>query len=462
MANNIPSYSAIKRYVDANVPMGLSQAQILTKLLREHSDMDAQGKKTLEVYVSEAILENGSYEEIQQYMNGVLLAPHDQKDGYYLLNPQSHAKRFIKKSVLKDILSPKLDIKSRIIPCYFDYRPFVKQEIFKEAGQTNYNSYEPPFWLKPSFYAGTVLPRVAEMPEIHKRMLEHLLGGDAQSIDYVIKWLANSLQGRNRCYLVTIAQEGIGKGVLGEVMKALHGDSNYTRTIWGKVKEMKFNSILFNKRIIYIDEIDIKNKSQEDLIKDFTNDTMDVELKGVDSRIVQNYASLYLSSNHLDSLRISPTDRRMSIVEMTETKLPTVFTPEEIDLMYKDPNTIEQLALFLMGVELDQSELLAPFISARTALVREASITDMEDYIINEYCKTYAGKDVPVEELQNHLSEKFGAKFKPTTSYLSNLSTKMPGHYKVHRPTVENGARPRKLKIEELKNQPPTNYELTK
>lgn len=459
--SKVPSFKSIQKLVSDSVPMGLSEAQIVAIFARNNQDLDPQDLVTANAYIKQAISEHESYEEIQAIINGTLLAPHDRKDCYYLLDKVKHTKRELKMSLVHRLISPKVDLKMRTVPCYFDYRPFVNSEIFKENGQTNYNSYEPPFWLKPSFYSNAALPVVNEIPEIYKRLLVHLFAGDEKSIEYTIKWIANSLKDRNRCYLATIAAQGVGKGVLGKILGALHGTSNYTEIEWGKSKDKRFNSVFANKRIIYIDEIDIKTRAQEDMIKNFTNDSMEVEYKGVDSKTAANFASLYLSSNHLDSLRLSADDRRFSIVEMTDVKLRDAFTAAEIGEMHEESN-IAQLGYYLMGIKLDAQEMLSPFVSARTAMVREASVTDMEDYIINEYCKTYAGKDVLLEELQNHLSEKFGGKFRPSAAYLMSLSQKMPGHYKVHRPHVEDGARPRKIKIEELKNQPPTNYDLTK
>lgn len=452
MSKSIPSFIAIKHDVDKLVPMGLSELEIFEKFKRSLEDLSPTDLTTLKSYVAQAIEEHGSYHEVQAYMSGTLLAAHDHKDGYFLLNKHEHTKRFVKKSVLKDILSPKLDIKSRIIPCYFDYRPEVNKELFTEDGKTLYNSYEPPFWFKKSFYDGVKMVSLKTPPDIYTRLLTHLLDGDKPSIDYVTKWLATSLQSRNRCYLTTIGNQGIGKGVLGAVMKALHGADNFSEILFSDIQEKKFNSIFVNKRLIYLDEISIKTKKQEDLVKMFANDNMEAEYKGVDSKMVRNYASIYTSSNNIDSLRLSADDRRFSIVQMTSVPLRNVFSQEDFAALM-EPKNLELYAAYLMGLKVSEMEMLHPFISSRTQMVREASITDLEDYIINQYAKENAGSEMDLGDFQNHLSEKFGAKYKPNAGYLSALAQRMPGYYVIHRPKVE-GARPRKIKFTKLDSQP--------
>lgn len=460
MSGNIPSFASVKKTVDQLVPMGLPESAIGQKIIKDNGPLSDLDKKTLLTYVNEAVRENESYKEVQQYMTGKLLAPHDYKDGYFLLDPLKHTKRFIKKSILKDILSPKLDIKARIIPCYFDYRPEINSEIFEEEGKTLYNSYEPPFWFKDAFYTASAVPKGLEIPDIYTRLLMHLLNEDVKSFDYVIKWIANSLQGRNRCYLTTIGNQGIGKGFLGQVLKLLHGADNFSEILFSDVQEKKFNSIFVNKRLIYLDELAVKTKKQEDLIKLFANDNMEAEYKGVDSRMVRNYASVYCSSNNIDALRISADDRRFSIVEMTDVPLRQVFSKEDFDATL-DPENIRKFAQYLMHVEISEMEMLNPFISTHSQLVRESSVTDLEDYLINEYCKENAGKDILVNDVQIHLSEKFGAKWKPSSAQLMNIQRRMPGYYVLHRPIVATGARPRKMKISELEQQPNVNEQGT-
>lgn len=452
MSNRVPSFAAIKAEVNKQVPMGLSEADIFEKMKRDLQDLAPSEIGVLKSLVSQSIIEHKSYKEIQSYMNGILLAPNDSKDVYYLLDPVKHTKRLVRVSLLQRLLNPKVDIRNRIVPCYFRYDPFMNQEVYELGNETCYNSYEPAAWYKDAFYKDAELPKPAVEPEIYTRFLNHLLAGDKPSIEYVTKWLATSLQSRNRCYLTTIGNQGIGKGLLGEVMKALHGPENYSEVIFSDIQDKKFNSIFIHKRLIYLDEIAIKNKKQEDLVKMFANDNMEAELKGVDSKMVRNYASIYTSSNNIDSLRLSSDDRRFSIVELTSVSLRDVFSKEDFEALM-NPANIAEYGAYLMNLPISEMEMLRPFVSARTQLVREASITDLEDYIVNQYAKEHAGEEMELSDFQNHLSEKFGAKYRPNAGYLSALAQRMPGHYKIHRPFT-NGARPRKIVFTELKLQP--------
>lgn len=65
---------------------------------------------------------------------------------------------------------------------------------------------------------------------IYKDFFEHLVNNDKDSFDYLLDWLSFSITGRNQTMLVAVGEQGIGKGILGEIMRELHGHENYAFT----------------------------------------------------------------------------------------------------------------------------------------------------------------------------------------------------------------------------------------
>ncbi|MBK7962484.1 MAG: hypothetical protein IPK04_15625 [Bdellovibrionales bacterium] len=91
--------------------------------------------------------------------------------------------------------------------------------------------------------------------------------------------MANSLQNRNLTILTAIGEEGIGKGILGEIMEDLHGKQNFIKVRDTVFKE-KFNAPFENKTLVYVDEIKITTREALDRIKDVVNWQIEIEKRG--------------------------------------------------------------------------------------------------------------------------------------------------------------------------------------
>ena len=185
--------------------------------------------------------------------------------------------------------------------------------------------------------------RVDKMPELFHRFFIHLSNGKESEYDYIIKWLANAIQDRNFCVLAAIGAPGIGKGVLGNIMLGLVGLSNFTKTD-NKLISKDFNAQIRNKRLVFCDEINIKKTNHMNKFKDLVNDKIEIEGKGKDAKLDDNYASIYVASNNLDSLYIPENDRRFSVVELTNNRLDSNFTVKEIEDCLPTKKQAEKIA----------------------------------------------------------------------------------------------------------------------
>src|SRR6185437_15064174 len=112
--------------------------------------------------------------------------------------------------------------------------------------------------------------------------------------------------------LCTIGAQGIGKGVFGSILEALHGEANAVK-VRDQVFKGQFNAPLANKTLVYVDEIALTTKEAHDRIKDVVNQKVEIESKGKDPVQLKNYASFYLSSNSFDAIKLEAGDRRYSI-----------------------------------------------------------------------------------------------------------------------------------------------------
>lgn len=316
--------------------------------------------------------------------------------------------------------------------CRFEYAPRRMELIGQDptGALAIYNTFVPPEWKRRLFFFGEPVAPLYELPEIYDKFFAHLTAHDAASKEYLLDWLANSLQSRNYTFLVAIGEQGIGKGTLGEIMSGLHGIENFYRGR-DEVFKNRFNSQLANKTLFYADEVYLDTKTSEDRIKDVVNERLEIERKGHDPVIVENYASFYLSSNSHDAIQVEAGDRRFSIIQLTDKKL--IEVPEVFKHIsdFTKPENIALLARYLYFREM-KSPMNAPFVnSTRYLEVREAGLKDWEYYVLYTWAPGNPGRTASYKELQDVLDGTKRFRGIPGRNRFQSLARRYPEVLKV-------------------------------
>ena len=354
----------------------------------------------------------------------------------------------IEKAQLRNVLD-KDAMKDLVIrPCEFVYDPFKKERVYEGDDLISYfNNYEPPTWMVDEYGQYKEVERVDKMPELFHRFFIHLSNGKESEYNYMVKWLANSIQDRNFCVLTAIGAPGIGKGVLGNIMLGLVGLSNFTKTD-NKLISKDFNAQIRNKRLVFCDEINIKKTNHMNKFKDLVNDKIEIEGKGKDAKLDDNYASIYVASNNLDSLYIPENDRRFSVIELTNNRLDSNFTVEEIEQLNELKN-IEELAKYLYHYEVDKDEMLKVHRSQRLEDIKLSTLTDAQEWFLEDYAVEKKGQVIDLTIVQEAFREK---EFKALSrSELSKLQERFSTIFKITFNRM-NGKRVRRVKFFGEKN----------
>lgn len=334
----------------------------------------------------------------------------DSSDIVFMYDEQAESYESFDMSVVPKIFPKEVQplIKGRTTAAKLVYEPFTTGPRFIYADGNKevfhkFNTYCHPEWrLKGEL-------ENAQLPALYDKFFKHLIREDQPSYEYLLDWLANALRDRNFTVLCAIAsEEGTGKGVLGVIMSNLVGESNYNK-VRDEVFKNKFNKGLKNKRIVQLDEVKLKGDEELNRFKDIINTSVEIEAKGKDAELMKNYASFYLTSNNIDAIRPSASDRRFSIVEMTNIKLTKVFSQAEIDQLTQG-HEIDQLGWFLLKREI-KNNMLSSFKSAHYEHIREASQSMWQEYMLEDFAKQYKNKDVPLKQVQQLLKEEFGSNF---------------------------------------------------
>lgn len=289
----------------------------------------------------------------------------------------------------------------QVINASFEYDPYEELTYKNKDGITCYNLYKDPKWRREQPPAITVLPA------IYNEFFKHLTNNNQDSFDYLLDWLANMLRGRNFTYLTTIGAQGIGKGILGEIMEKLLGVPNYVKCR-DTVLKNHFNGHIYSKRLVYIDELDIKkSKEAYDRIKDLANPKIEIEKKGKDAIFVDNFASIYLSSNSWDCIRLEADDRRFSIIELTDIKILTTALHDKIESEILDDVQIGQLGHYLL-THVILNDMKTPFInSQRHKDILFAGLNTWEEWVIETWAPANPGERETLKDFQGHISRTF-------------------------------------------------------
>jgi hypothetical protein len=155
-----------------------------------------------------------------------------------------------------------------------------------------------------------------------QRIIDHAfsLATDPTEANLLLDFLAYVYQNpvkRVRWAILLFGIQGNGKSFFVELMKHLMGHN--AGEVAGTTIAQRFTGWAVNKLFIAIEEIRVPSESKYavlDKLKPFiTNSEVNVELKGQDDRVVPNFASYLLLTNHDDALPLDDDDRRYCVIE---------------------------------------------------------------------------------------------------------------------------------------------------
>lgn len=429
----LSSTEDVKREARKLIKQGYHKAEI-KRIVSLRVDENGPNPREIENIVDDECGSFPNYGLIQYIMTSEIVRDLA-SDGRYvnLLNYKHRTVEQANLATIRSAFGKGFDLDARVRLSKFVYDPFNPFFLDKdESGIHMFNSYNPPSWQADLFFThGKVkVPKSSGMPEKYKRFLAHLVDGDAPSMEYILDWLANAIQGKNYTILATIGAQGIGKGVLGDIMSGIFQD-NFTSTRGPDFFKGRFNSQILNKRMFYINEVEISSVAEEERLKLLIENTIEIEKKGVDAQVYPNFASIYISTNNLDAIKLSGDDRRFSIVNLTSTKLLKVMKPDDIaDLT--DEKSVEAFARYLYHRKVDPTRMLQVFKSKRTEEVRESALNEWQEFLLYDYGYDHAGKELPIRQVKEDIMSALdNVNYRIGRGALRSLSSRFPEKLKV-------------------------------
>jgi hypothetical protein len=316
----------------------------------------------------------------------------------------------------------------------FVYDPYWANGPFgaDSLGLPTFNIYTPPAWRKAAYFENSIVEPVSAVPPLIDKFLDHFTAQDKDSREFLLDWLSHALKSRNGTYLCILSKiQGTGKGVLGEMCRAIFGPDN-AKKVRGDALNSRFNSQFANTQFIMFDEFNLKDSTALDRAKDLVNAKLEVERKGKDAIEVINQLNGLFASNHMGA--IPELGRRFSIPMTSDIQLKLIFSPEEIRSLQYDDELLSQFAKYLWLRSLNITrDMWVPFVSARTNEVRDYGLKEWESLLCEEvFNRCPKGAFVRQDSLKKILAEKTKLRSTPGRKPFGELAFKFPDLLKHH------------------------------
>lgn len=351
-------------------------------------------------YVADVITDYGNYETVKRIYSSTIIAPKNNNE-WFLYDPKTDT--ILEKTTEKAIklaVNGEGPIAKKLTGYSAGYNPHCRSRFFNEGKVQYFNMYEPPSW-KRAWWKGDEMPVVDKLPTVYEHFLHHFVDGRESDINYILDWTAESLTGKNQCFLTAVGASGVGKGTFSQILEALHGGEDNIYVMNGLGLNSQFNKGQWGKTLVYINEFrDISGDAAEK-IKGFVDSKINIELKGVDSFSSTNHSNYYLSTNRHDSLNLDDSDRRYSLIDLTEKTWDFSGTAALLA-----PENIEQLAHFLWHRKYDKTKIAKPHQSETGKFMKTIRYTDWQLYLTEEFFTKYKGNKITTRDLLMFLKSK--------------------------------------------------------
>lgn len=204
-------------------------------------------------------------------------------------------------------------LKTNCVLATFEYRGFCSDIILKHDEPLIVNTYVSPRREHEKNARGVV--PLATLGFIRA------LFPDQECQEFMFDWLANSLVRKCLTYVILYTeQKGVGKGILTELWTNLHGEHN-TSLLENSDFQSNFNGQHYGKTAIVANELEIETVQQLSKLKRYVDDRARYERKGKDAIVAKSYASIIMSSNQANCVRLDEQERRFSVPNVSEMKL---------------------------------------------------------------------------------------------------------------------------------------------
>ncbi len=189
-------------------------------------------------------------------------------------------------------------------------------------------------------------------------LLEHiklLSNNNIEIYNYMIMYIAHMIQYpafRSNVCIYIKSKQGLGKGILHSLFAKLFGEEKCLITSrWEKDIVGDFNSMIKNKILITLDEMNSASKKYEDKLKEIiTGETISIEKKGKDPEKLPCFFRSFMFSNNEFAIKVDTNDRRFCLIE-SEVDIPDKIYFDNLLSAIDDTDIQLSFYKFMMSIE---------------------------------------------------------------------------------------------------------------
>ncbi len=250
-----------------------------------------------------------------------------------------------------------------------------KARIYKGGVTFNPNGNTPPDMY--NLWNGySIKPMDGSCETITSFLKEVICSNNEEHYRYLINWLARAIQKPGEVgevALVLQGKRGVGKTTIGEMMRRIFGN-NYILIDSPDLLTRNFNSHLRECVFAVADESVFAGdrKANEKLKNQITSGTMNLELKGVDIKIVPSYLTLVIISNSEHIIATAEDERRYFALEVSDCHMQDA---EYFKALYQAVDGNEMRCFFNMMMEMDLSQFNHRAVPTTQALANQKALS---------------------------------------------------------------------------------------
>ena len=275
------------------------------------------------------------------------------------------------------------------------------------------------------FFQQTQLPEVHQVPPTIYKVINHVLGGETETIAHFLNWLACIVQYQTRTGTAWVWQgtQGTGKGVLfHHILTPLFGDVNVVSKRMEEL-ESEFTGFMENKFVVFIDEIEAgkslyHTKVTAKLKNLIVEPTISIRRMYTPAYMATNYSNMIFASNKPAAVEIAPDDRRFNVGPYQTSPIQLTATEVDIDI----PSELEAFFAFLKNYPADADAARKPINTAAKQAIVDVSrtaIDSMADALLSgnlEFFWAYLSSDKGT-----HLNSLQALKYMPFRELVVNI-----------------------------------------
>jgi hypothetical protein len=248
---------------------------------------------------------------------------------------------------------------------------------------------------------GAVTP---ELPPMIKQFIEHHFFPNPEHQQQIYRDLSCLIDGRKQAALGFVGSPGSGKDFMYQIMEGIVGVESSVRLERGHLKGT-FNEVLRHKRLVFADDEPIGFKARE-YFKNILNDMMTFNRKHLASRKMEKvHHTIVFTNNDYNMVTATNDDRRLSMPDITNKKLTSIWNEEEIGTNRELLKTPEFMAPFCAWLrenhpvtDMDRFTVIKGDTYAR---IVQASLPEWFRFILDQYEDYPAGFEMPFKELRD-------------------------------------------------------------